>query len=244
VHLGALLRDLLPARLGRGSGVLEEQAQGRTSLYGVPDVPGKRTMRYRISSLAFAAVPFLTPLALVAQEHGEEAGGGGLFDINVGLMVWTVIIFLTVLAILWRFAFGPILAAVNAREEGINKALEEARTRQAEAERLLEEHKQQLADARRQAQEIVAEGREAGGRLQKEIEGKAREESDAILVRAKAEIEREKDAAVDVLRKEAVDLALAAASKLLHEKLDGEQDRKLVMDFVEGISTQSPGVDA
>ena len=65
-----------------------------------------------------------------------------------------------------------------------------------------------------------------------------------ILVRAKAEIEREKDAAVEVLRKEAVDLALAAASKLLHEKLDGEQDRKLVMDFVDGISTQGPGADA
>ena len=201
-------------------------------------------MRFRLSMLALPAALLSTPMALLAQGHGEEGGGGGLFDINVGLIIWTIVIFLTVLFVLWKFAFGPILAAVNAREEGINKALEEARTRQAEAEKLLEEHKQQLADARRQAQEIVAEGREAGGRLQKEIEGKAREESDLILVRAKAEIEREKDAAVEVLRKEAVDLALAAASKLLHEKLDGEQDRKLVMDFVDGISTQGPGADA
>ena len=82
------------------------------------------------------------------------------------------------------------------------------------------------------------------GRLQKEIEGKAREESEAILKRAKAEIEREKEAAVDALRGEAVDLALAAASKLLKEKLDGDQDRKLVMDFVDGLSAQSPGADA
>ena len=201
-------------------------------------------MRFRKSSLAFAAAPFLTPLALVAQEHGEEAGGGGLFDINVGLMIWTVIIFLTVLAVLWRFAFGPILAAVNAREEGIKNALEEARSRQAEAERLLEEHKAQLADARRQVQGILAEGREAGGRVQKEIEGKAREESEAILARARAEIGRERDAAVDVLRRETVDLALAAASKLLHQKLDGEQDRKLVTDYVDGLSTKSPGAEA
>ena len=152
--------------------------------------------------------------------------------------------FLLILFILWRFAFGPILAAVNAREEGINQALEDARTRQADAEKLLEEHKQQLADARRQAQEIVAEGREAGSRLQIEIEGKAREESEAILTRARSEIEREKDAAVDVLRRETVDLALAAASKLLHEKLDSEQDRKLVVDYVDGLSAKSPGADA
>jgi len=186
---------------------------------------------------------FLSPLALVAQEHGGE-GGGGLFDINVGLSIWTVVIFLTVLTVLWRFAFGPILAAVNAREEGINKALEEARTRQAEAEKLLEEHKAQLAEARRQAQEIISEGRDAAGRLQKELEGKAREESDAILLRAKAEIERERDAAVDVLRQETVDLALAAASKLLKEKLDGEQDRKLVMDYIDGLSNQGSGAKA
>jgi F-type H+-transporting ATPase subunit b len=193
--------------------------------------------------LALPAVLFSTPVAIVAQGHGEE-GGGGLFDINVGLIIWTIIIFLSVLTVLWRFAFGPILAAVHAREEGINKALDEARTRQAEAEKLLEEHKKQLADARRQAQEIVAEGREAGGRLQKEIEGKARDEGEAILIRARAEIGREKDAAVDALRQGAVDLALAAASKLLHEKLDGEQDRKLVMDYVDGVSNRSSGAEA
>ena len=201
-------------------------------------------MRLRFNALALPLAVSLTPVALVAQEHGAGEGGGGLFDINVGLSLWTVVIFLCVLAVLWRFAFGPILAAVNAREERINNALEEARSRQTEAEKLLQEHKEQLADARRQAQEIVAEGREAGNRLRQEMEGKAREEGEAILTRARAEIEREKDAAVDVLRREAVDLALAAASKLLHEKLDSDQDRKLVMDFVEGLSSKSPGAEA
>ena len=224
--------------------VRRDRAPEQVGLHGVPDVPGKRTMRLRLSSVIFAALLLLTPLSLFAQEHGAEEGGGGLFSINLGLSIWTVVIFLSVLTVLWRFAFGPILAAVKAREEGIQQALDEAKSRQEETEKLLQEHKAQLADARRQAQEIMAEGRDAAGRLQKELEGKAREESEAILVRARAEIEREKDAAVDVLRREAVDLALAAASKLLHEKLDGEQDRKLVMDYVDGLSTKSSGAEA
>lgn len=196
-----------------------------------------------MSGLATLAV-LLTPLVASAQEHGAEGGGGGLFSINVGLMIWTVVIFISLLVVLRRFAWGPILSAVEAREKGIQGALEEARSRQIEAEKLLEEHKKQLADARRQAQEILAEGREAADRLRKELEGKAREESDAILTRARSEIQREKEAAVDALRRESVDLALAAASKLLHQKLDGEQDRKLVMEYVNGLSAKSPGAEA
>lgn len=199
-------------------------------------------MRLRTNVLASMAV-FLTPLVAFAQEHGEE-GGGGLFSINAGLMVWTVVIFTALLLTLWKFAWGPILSAVEAREKGIQSALDEARSRQEEAERLLEEHKAQLADARRQAQEILAEGREAGDRLRKDLEGKAREESEAILERARAEIQREKDAAVDDLRRESVELALAAASKLLHAKLDSEQDKKLVMEYVNGLSPKTPGAEA
>ncbi|MGW8267235.1 MAG: F0F1 ATP synthase subunit B [Longimicrobiales bacterium] len=201
-------------------------------------------MRLRNQTLALSVAVLLTPLVAFAQEHGEEGGGGGLFSINAGLSIWTVVIFVALLLTLWRFAWGPILSAVEAREKGIQGALEEARSRQEEAARLLEEHKKQLSDARRQAQEILAEGREAAGRLRKELEGKAREESEAILARARSEIEREKEAAVDALRRESVDLALAAASKLLHQKLDAEQDRKLVTDYVNGLSAKSPGAEA
>jgi len=202
-------------------------------------------MRLRTSVLALAPLAsFLTPLGALAQEHGAGEGGGGLFSINAGLSIWTVVIFIALLIVLWRFAWGPILSAVEAREKGIQGALEEARSRQEEAGELLEEHKRQLADARRQAQEILAEGREAADRLRKELESKAREESDDILARARSEIEREKEAAVDALRRESVDLALAAAAKLLHQKLDGEQDRRLVMEYVDGLSGRSSGAEA
>ena len=201
-------------------------------------------MRLRINALALPLAVLLTPLMGFAQEHGEEGGGGGLFSINTGLSIWTVVIFAALLITLWRFAWGPILSAVEAREKGIQGALEEARKRQEEAAKLLEEHKKQLSEARLQAQGILADGREAADRLRKELEGKAREESEAILTRARSEIQREKEAAVDALRRESVDLALAAASKLLHQKLDGEQDRKLVMEYVNGLSAKSPGAEA
>lgn len=199
-------------------------------------------MRLRSSLLALPAALLLTPAAAMAAAEGE--GGGGLFSINLGLSIWTVVVFTSVFLVLARFAWKPILSAVEARETKIQDALDEARRRQAEAEQLLLEHKAQLADARRQAQEILAEGRDAADRFRKEMEGKAREESEFILTRAQAEIQREKEAAVDALRRESVDLALAAASKLLHEKLDSEQDRKLVMQYVDGLSALGPGAEA
>jgi F-type H+-transporting ATPase subunit b len=99
----------------------------------------------------------------------------------------------------------------------------------------LEEHREQLADARRQANELIAEGKAAGDNLRKEIEEKARAEAQGIAERARVEIERERDAALDVLRREAVDLALAAASRLIQENLDQAKDRALAEQYLSDL---------
>jgi len=185
-----------------------------------------------------------SPLAVMAQEHGAEgAGGGGLFDINAGLSVWTLLMFGGLVFLLGKFAWGPILAAIDAREKGIQHALDEAANRQAEAEKLLDEHRRQLADARRQAGEILAEGRAAGERVRKEIEEKARTEAQGIVERARQDIERERDLALQTLRRESVDLALAAASRLIHENMDQAKDRVLVERFLDDV-TETPGAQA
>jgi F-type H+-transporting ATPase subunit b len=179
------------------------------------------------------------PVALAAQEAEAAAeGGGGMFDVNVGLTIWTIVVFLVLLVILGKFAWKPILDQARTREERIQGALDEAARLNAEAAALLEQHKAQLADARRQAQEIVNEGKTAGERVRKDIEEKARAEGQAMVERAKKEIEREKDAALDEIRKESVDLALAVASRLMKEKLDGEQDRKLVTGYLDELTRQ------
>jgi F-type H+-transporting ATPase subunit b len=173
---------------------------------------------------------FLSPALVWAQ--GAEGGGGGVYDMNTGLSVWTLIVFAGLVVLLGKFAWGPILKMVDEREKGIQSALDEAAQRNAEAAKLLEEHKAQLADARRQASELIQEGRVAGESVRKEIEEKARSEAQSILERARTEIGRERDAALQALRREYVELALAAASKLIQENLDQPKDRALVERYL------------
>jgi len=182
---------------------------------------------------------FTLPVTVLAQEadHAEGGGGAALFDINVGLSLWTVVVFLALLGILWKFAWGPILGAVQEREDRIQQALDESERQRKEAESLLEAHRQQLAEARRHAQEIIAEGKTAGENVRREIEEKAREEGASLLERARVDIQREKESALTEIRKETVEIALAAASKLMGERLDAERDRQLVLGYVDDLSS-------
>ena len=186
-----------------------------------------RVLRVTFTLVAIVAEP------LWAQVDAE--GGGGLFDINVGLSAWTLIVFLGLLAVLGRYAWAPILQAVETREKGIQSALDEAEKRNEDAAKLLAEHREQLADARRQANELIAEGRAAGEVVRKDIEVKARAEAQAMADRARAEIVRERDAALDALRRESVELALAAASRLIKENLDQKKDREIVERYLSGL---------
>jgi F-type H+-transporting ATPase subunit b len=180
------------------------------------------------SALALAA----TLPGRVSAQGGAEGGGAALFDINVGLSAWTLIVFAALLVVLGKFAWGPILQAVEAREKGIQSALDEAAQRNEEAARLLADHKEQLADARRQSNQLIVEGRAAGESVRREIEEKARAEGQAIVERARGEIHRERDAALEALRRESVELALAAASRLIRENLDQPKDRALVEQYL------------
>jgi F-type H+-transporting ATPase subunit b len=197
----------------------------------------------RASRIVATALVLLSsvPSAVWAQGGGE--GGGMLYDINTGLSAWTLLVFAILVFVLGKFAWGPILQVVEAREKNIQSALDEAAQRNEEAAKLLEEHKAQLADARRQASELIAEGRAVGENVRKEIEEKARGEAQAIVERARAEIERERDAALDTLRRESVELALAAASRLMQENLDQAKDRALVERYLGELGTDR-GVQA
>lgn len=159
-----------------------------------------------------------------------------LFAVDPGLAVWSVLTFLTLLFVLARFAWKPLMGALDAREKSIQDAIDAARGQREEADKLLAQHREQLAEGRRQAQALVAESREAADQLRKELEAKARDETQAMLSNARREIDRERQAAVEAVRRESVDVALAVASRLLSERLDTERDRQLAMDYIEDLA--------
>ena len=151
-----------------------------------------------------------------------------MFDINPGLILWTLITFLILLVILRKAAWKPLLGALTAREEKIGTALQEAEDAQQEGRRLLEENRRQLGLAEEQSQRVIREGREMGERLKAEILDKANASSRHMIDQAREEIRREKDAALGQLRAEVADLAVMAAGKLLDANLDNAASRRLV----------------
>jgi len=167
----------------------------------------------------------------------QESGPAwdSLFAVDWGLSVWTLLTFATLLFILARFAWKPLLGALDAREKGIQDNIDEASRQREEAEKLLAQYREQLAEGRRQAQAMLAESRAAAETLRKELEAKARDETHAMLASARREIERERTAAVEAVRRESVDVALAVASRLLGERLDAARDRQLAVDYIEDL---------
>jgi F-type H+-transporting ATPase subunit b len=177
--------------------------------------------------------PLLASLTAALQEG--EGGGGGPFTINPGLTIWTLVIFGLLLAILAKTAWPMIMRQVEQREARIKQQLDEAAKANAEAQRLLAEYQAQMAKARSEAQELLAEGRHAGERMREEMVAKGRTEQEDLLERARREIGLERDRALAELRREAVELSIAAASKVIERNLDSEADRKLVQDYLSGL---------
>lgn len=174
----------------------------------------------------------LLVLLAATPAFGQE---GGLLDINTGLMIWTVAIFLFVLVVLYRTAYPAILGVVEAREQHIRELLESAARDRAEAQTLVEEQRREREAVRAQVQEIVAEGRVAAERLREEILGEARQEQQELMSRTRRDIQQEMERSLAELRVQAVDLAIAAASKLVHRSLDDQDNRRLVTEYLEQV---------
>jgi F-type H+-transporting ATPase subunit b len=162
----------------------------------------------------------------------QEEHASGPLTVEGGLMLWTVFIFLILLLVLRRFAWPAILGAVEAREQALEQQLAEAERSRAEAAALLAEHKQLVADAKGQAHGIIVDARQLAEKERAAAMEKTKQEQQELLARARREIAVERDRAIADLRREAVDLSLAAASKLIGERVGSDTDRRLVLDYL------------
>jgi len=169
---------------------------------------------------------------LQAVDHAGGEEGFTPFSINTGLIFWTLVVFVVLLALLWRFGWPAILKSVEDRERRIQQQLDEAERARAESARLLEEHRRALASAKAEAQEMITKAQAVAHKERETLLAKAREEYEQLLARARKEIDAEKEKAILELRREAVDLSIAAASKLIETNLDTDANRRLVMEYL------------
>ena len=171
----------------------------------------------------------------VAFQEGHGAAAEGFsspFEVNFGLFFWTWLVFIVLFFALKKFAWPSIVRLTEERERTIQRQLDEAASANADAKASLEEHKHLLASAKDEAQKLIADAKVLAEKERESLLRKTREEQDGILDRAKAEIAAERERAVAELRREAVDLSLAAAAKLIQQRLEDDSDRRIVEQYL------------
>jgi F-type H+-transporting ATPase subunit b len=148
--------------------------------------------------------------------------------VDPGLFIWTIVTFLVLLTLLAKFAWGPLLQALSAREETIRKSLADAEKARQELERLNQESEAIIKKARGEGEAIVGASRADAERLRGELREKARAEADGILKNAERQIQLETARALEQIRHEAADLSVAIASKIIQKNLTKEDNQRLI----------------
>lgn len=161
----------------------------------------------------------------------------GLLKVDPGLLLWTIITFVVLALILWKAAWKPIVKALDARAERVRSDIETAENSRIEAEKLLEEHKSLMANAREESAKIIAQGRDEAEKLKNSIIEKANSEAQSLAEKAKKEISLAKDNALAELRQEIVVLSTEIASKIIERNLTPEDQGSLVKEALNRIET-------
>ena len=149
------------------------------------------------------------------------------FGINVLSLIWYLLLFGAVLYLLRRFAFGRVVGMIDARQAEINRALDEAQEAVASVKLNRERAEKVLFDAGQEAQEIVRRAERVGTDLQADARREAKVQQEAMIAKARTEIEQERLQAIADIKKQVVDLALVAAGTVLKENLDAAKNRQL-----------------
>jgi F-type H+-transporting ATPase subunit b len=174
-----------------------------------------------------------TVIAAAAKE--EEGGGSFLVQPDVGLMVWTLLVFFISGFLLRKYAFPQIAEALDRRQRAIEESLEVAASTKAEAEDLLKEYRKRLKEARGQADEIIARARKAAETVEHETLEDAKKRREELLEQTKRDIATETRRAIQEIRNEVADLTILATEKVTRKTLTEKDQRRLVDEALEEL---------
>ena len=152
-----------------------------------------------------------------------------------GLFFWTIVTFLVLLVLLRKFAWRPLLGALESRQEIIRKSLEDAARAKQELERLQQESTQIIRKARIDAESVTAQSRADAEKVREQIKQQAKEESDAILRNAQQQIQLQTREALRQIRQEVADMSVEIASKLLERNVSKEDNKRLIEETLKQI---------
>ncbi len=155
-----------------------------------------------------------------------------LISVTPGLMIWTIVCFLITLYVLKRFAFGPIQKMIDERREQIRQSIEAADAARDESRKLLEEHRQLIAQARGEAEAILTEARRTGESMEQRMREETEADRQRRIEETRKEIAAETARALEQIRSEVAELTLEAASRVVGRSLSAAQDRELIAEAV------------
>ena len=161
-----------------------------------------------------------------------------LVQVEPGLFIWTILVFVVLLTLLKKFAWGPLLAALEERQEGIRKSLDDAAQARKELEQVQSDAEAILVKARAEADSILSETRSDAANIRDDLRQQAQNEAQSIVQNAERQIQLETDRAVLQIREEAVELSLSIASKLIRRNLTKEDNQALIDEALQQVETR------
>ena len=174
---------------------------------------------------------------VLAQEaaHGEEEGGSFLVSPGLGLMIWTLVLFLFTMWVLSKVAFPKIQEALDRRAKTIAESIEAAERQRRESDELLAEYRERLTEAREQADDIMARARKAAETAEAEAKTAGREKGEELVAAAQREIDAATRRSLEQIRKEVADLTVLATEKVTRKSLSEEDQRRLVEEALSEV---------
>ena len=175
-------------------------------------------------------------LVLAAEAaEGEEEGGSFLVSPGLGLMIWTLAVFLFTMWVLSKVAFPKIQEALDKRARAISESIEAAEKTKKESEELLAEYRARLKEAREQADDIVARARKAADTAKAQAAEDGKEKREELVAAARRDIEAETRRSLERIRKEVADLTVLTTEKVVRKSLTADDHKNLIEEALSEV---------